>query len=75
MSKLKPCPFCGSTDVGEEYGGCINTSKGLHQSGEVECYTCGAQSATISHNEKDNNGLEDLGDAVKDAWNRRSYNE
>lgn len=42
MSDLKPCPFCGSKDVGE-----INTNR----SPRIHCYRCGADGPIIPYAE------------------------
>jgi hypothetical protein len=68
---LEACPFCGGNNTEDDYSGCIHTSKGLAQSGEVTCLDCGAEGPTITHNEKENNNLGDLSNAVIDAWNNR----
>lgn len=54
---LKPCPFCGSTDL--NYGICGGTLKGLDY---VECENCGA---TVNAIHKGNYI------AAEKAWNNR----
>ena len=59
MDKLKPCPFCGSTDLHIEY----SSSWGADR---IICYDC---LATFSQQE-----ITCENDLIE-AWNRRADNE
>lgn len=59
--ELKPCPFCGSTEI--DYGICTGTLRGF---GYVQCEDCGAE---ISKPTKCQNA-----DTAIEAWNRRADN-
>ena len=57
--ELKPCPFCGSTDI--DYGICTGTLRGF---GYVQCEDCGAEISTPT---KCNHA-----DTAIQAWNMRT---
>lgn len=64
MSELKPCPFCGSTDVANVSGNYAGPSNRLHAGDEifaVNCKECGASVPNRYRNE-----------LVVKAWNRRT---
>lgn len=54
-AKLKPCPFCGSSDV---YLGCL---KSLHYE-YISCHSCHIEFSNISMDENE---------PLAKAWNRR----
>ena len=64
MSDLKPCPFCGSTNVG--------LRKGMFWNGAVHCYDCSAD-VVFEAVELIAKGDYDWQTAVTDGWNRRAY--
>ncbi len=58
MTELKPCPFCGSTDI--DYGICTGTMRGF---GYVQCENCGAEIREVKKCK--------TADTAIAAWNRR----
>jgi Lar family restriction alleviation protein len=65
--QLKPCPFCGSSDLKEESGACIDYHDGTsHQDGWIGCKGCGAWGPNV---ELIN---EEPYQKVREAWNRRA---
>lgn len=62
--ELKPCPFCGSTDIEENATAVISGRTTESQSGWVECRTCTAEGPT----EEVSEGFQ----PARDAWNRRA---
>jgi Lar family restriction alleviation protein len=61
MSELKPCPFCGSKEVGvveTAYGNYANIFYFAH------CSDCGARTKSFRD-----------GDDAEEAWNRRADKE
>ena len=61
---LKPCPFCGSTDIRNVSGNFAGPSVRLHAGDEifaVDCHQCGASVPNRYNN-----------DAVIRAWNTRA---
>ena len=61
MNKLKPCPFCGSTDI--DYGVYTGTMRGFDY---VQCQECGAEIHAAE-------GKEYLKEVIE-RWNRRADN-
>ena len=60
MAELKPCPFCGSGDIGLwESHSRFTTWNNVHF---VQCNACGATS----------DAFPSIEEAIK-AWNRRTY--
>ncbi len=66
---LKPCPFCGSTDLTEEATGAAEIRGYTYQTCWIECNECGTCGPAIE--------LSDVKTAspdyqeVRDAWNKR----
>lgn len=64
MEKLKPCPFCGSTNV--------ELRRGMVFNGAVHCRNCTADvvfdAARLVWEDDEN-----WQDAVTKGWNRRAY--
>ncbi len=57
MDTLKPCPFCGSSNVEDDYTAVITTFDGSrenptgwheYQDGWVDCLDCGARSGRVT---------------------------
>lgn len=63
MSELKPCPFCGSTNV--------ELRKGMFWNGAVHCNDCSAD-VVFGAFELIAKGDYDWQTAVTDGWNRRA---
>ena len=61
-NKLKPCPFCGSTEVAFLDGGVYDEMRF-----QVECQSCGATVGFINESRSD--------DELGEAWNMRSTTE
>lgn len=68
MVELKPCPFCGGSNI---------TIITMLYGAEIKCFNCGANVSDT----KDNGEYRTLGDAKKhhekkaiEAWNRRADN-
>lgn len=61
-NKLKPCPFCGSTEVAFLDGGVYDEMRF-----QVECQNCGATVGFINESRSD--------DELGEAWNMRSTTE
>ena len=61
-NKLKPCPFCGSTEVAILDGGVYDEMRF-----QVECQSCGATVGFINESRSD--------DELGEAWNMRSTTE
>ena len=61
-NKLKPCPFCGSTEVAFLDGGVYDEMRF-----QVECQNCGATVGFINESRS--------GDELGEAWNMRSTTE
>ncbi len=59
MMKIKPCPFCGSTEI--DYGICNGTLRGF---GYVQCENCGAEIVEATKRKNADTAIE--------AWNRRA---
>ena len=59
MDKLKPCPFCGSTEI--DFGIGTGTLRGF---GYVQCENCGAEIREVTKCKNADTAIE--------AWNRRA---
>lgn len=78
MEELKPCPFCGSTDI-KRY---ITGATGAYRRGVVKCKACGASISAESggyHDYPHDDAREtydmanrDAREFVTSAWNRRA---
>ena len=68
--KLKPCPFCGSENLEEDYGAVAELNPD-EQSGNVECLDCGAKGPyiTVVGDEVYETGC--LPGKVREAWDKR----
>jgi len=67
---LKPCPFCKSTNVEEDYTSTFGC-RTLSQEGYVECNNCGAQGPYIEAADDDGlGGLSTLSERVINSWNK-----
>lgn len=62
-NKLKPCPFCGSTEVAFLDGGVYDEMRF-----QVECQSCGATVGFINESRSD----DELGEAWKYAFDDRN---
>ncbi len=54
MSELKPCPFCGGSNLEEDWESAVQTKEGLKQTGWVNCLKCDASvSYTVNESNMD----------------------
>ena len=67
MNELKPCPFCGSTDIYATFEqGCIDDSA------VIFCNTC---KVSVKLEENDQEGVNEITKRkAVEAWNRRVQN-
>lgn len=62
---LKPCPFCGSNKISEDFG---------DESACVRCRNCGCQSgrAYFTDMERETDDFTETENDAREAWNRRA---
>lgn len=66
--RLKPCPFCGSTNLILEATGGAEIAGVMHQHGWIECGACGANGPNVEvHDDIPPRPYQ----LVIDAWNIR----
>ena len=82
MSELKPCPFCGGTDI--RYSLKITGHFDVRYHASMYCNNChcyGARTLTkiVDHNDYKGRSQIEADESIKqqaeDAWNRRTYND
>ncbi len=68
---LLPCPFCGSSDVEEDWGSVVETQKG-YQYGDITCQDCGANvDIELTGEEVDADGEQSGSARLQSKWNTR----
>ena len=73
MAKLKPCPFCGGTDL--DYG--VKKTDNIKDNCLVvlvwvECCVCGSKTRAVSFLNRSRYEAERAFDRAERAWNRRA---
>lgn len=67
--RLRPCPFCGSTDLEEESTSALEIRGHTYQTGWIECNACGTCGPSVELT--DETSAQNDYQLVRDAWNRR----
>ena len=79
--ELKPCPFCGSKNIEDDYDSVRTTFTGTkenptgfheYQTGWVDCKECLATGPEIRAKDDE---IDNVGDMTRKAWNTRQMNE
>ena len=65
--KLKPCPFCGSSNIKDH-----EKKQGAYHSCYIQCHRCNARTGVYSGHLSEPYSV--LRSEATDAWNRRSNN-
>lgn len=74
MSKLKPCPFCGATDI-RQTSRSLDERSGYNIVHTVQCGTCGCTVGTASHQDKNGwciEGAEQVAERGVTKWEVRA---
>lgn len=70
QSENKPCPFCGSINLEENFGGLTTSQLGIdYQSGNIECLDCQAYGPYTKAMGEETDHLMEMTWA---AWNNRN---
>lgn len=70
---LKPCPFCGSNNLGEDTVVSARESRGVYYlTCCIECLNCGAEGPNVEINDGPSPVRYDM---VRKAWNTRNRDE